>query len=108
MDGRTELGELGRSHVAEVEKMPPGLENDRSCTGLLQWGVLGGEVLALDDVAAWTAHVQELRTRLQVVLLPADIAVRAVIVRRRTDFHRTVTGSLFARRDGHLYLHLSP
>jgi hypothetical protein len=26
MDDRTELGQLGRSHVAEVEEMPPGLE----------------------------------------------------------------------------------
>jgi hypothetical protein len=40
------------------------------------------EVLAFEDVAARTGDVQELRSRLQAVLLPADVAVRTVIVRR--------------------------
>jgi hypothetical protein len=40
--------------------MPPGLEDDRSCTGLLQRGVLSEEVLAFDDVAARAGDVQEL------------------------------------------------
>ena len=60
----TELRELSRScDLAEIQKMPPGLDYDRSCTGLLQRGVLGDEVLALDDVAAWPGDVQELQTR---------------------------------------------
>jgi hypothetical protein len=36
-------------------------------------------------------------------LLPADVAVRPVIIRRRTDFHRTLAGWLLLRRDGHSY-----
>jgi hypothetical protein len=60
MGGRTELGQLGRSHVTEVQEMPPGLEDDRSRAGLLQRGVLGEEVLAFDDVAPWPGDVQEL------------------------------------------------
>jgi hypothetical protein len=40
--------------------MPPGLDDYRSCTGLLQRGVLGEEVLAFNDVAARTGGVQEL------------------------------------------------
>jgi hypothetical protein len=39
--------------------MPPGLDDDRSCTGLLQRGMLGKEVLAFDDIAPWTGGVQE-------------------------------------------------
>jgi hypothetical protein len=35
-------------------------------------------------------------------LLPADVAVRPVIVRRRTDFGGTLTGLLIPSRDGHL------
>ena len=54
MEDRTELGTLGWRHVAEIQKMPPGLDDDRSCTGLLQRGVLDEEVLAFDDVAPWT------------------------------------------------------
>jgi hypothetical protein len=30
--------------------MPPGLDDERSCTGLLQRGVLDEEVLVFDDV----------------------------------------------------------
>ena len=90
MGDRAELGQLGRSHVTEIQQMPPGLEYDRSPTGLLQWGVLDDEVLGLDDVAAWTGDVQELRPRFQAVLLPADIAVRPVVIRRRADFHWTL------------------
>ena len=39
--------------------MPPGLDDDRSCTGLLQRGVLGEEVLAIDHVVPWTAGVKK-------------------------------------------------
>jgi hypothetical protein len=60
MDDRTELGKLGRSHLTEIQEMPPGLEDDRSCTGLLQRSVLCEEVLAFDDVAPWTRGIQEL------------------------------------------------
>jgi hypothetical protein len=51
MDDRTELGKLGRSHLTEIQEMPPGLEDDRSRTRLLQRSVLCEEVLAFDDVA---------------------------------------------------------
>src|ERR1700722_1493411 len=88
--------------------MPPGLKYDRSRTGLLQRGVLGDEVLALDDVTPRSGRVQELRTRLQVVLFPADVAVRPVIVRSRADFRLTLTRSILPRRVGHACLHLSP
>ena len=60
MDDRTELGKLGRSHLTEIQEMPPGFDYYRSRTGLLQRGVLCDEVLALDDVAAWAGGVQEL------------------------------------------------
>ncbi len=60
MEGRTELGKLGRSHLTEIQKMPPGLDDDRSCTGFLQGGVLDEEVLALDDVTPWTGDIQKL------------------------------------------------
>jgi hypothetical protein len=33
--------------------MPPSLDDDRSCTGRLEWGVLDEEVLTFDDVATW-------------------------------------------------------
>ena len=88
MGDRAELGQLGRGHLAEVQNVPPGLEYDRPRAGLLQRGVLNDEVLALDDVAAWTGDVQELRPRFQAVLLPADIAVRPVVIRRRADLRR--------------------
>jgi hypothetical protein len=39
--------------------VPPGLDDDRSCGGLLHWAVLGEEVLTFDDVAAWDGGVQE-------------------------------------------------
>jgi hypothetical protein len=83
--------------------MPPSLDYDRSCTGLPQRGVLDGEVLALDDVTPWAGNVQKLRPRLQAVLLSADITIGAMIIRRRTDFYRTVTGLLLPRRDRHSY-----
>ena len=60
MDDRTELGKLGRSHLTEIQEMPPGLDDDRSRAGRLQRGVLDQEVLAFDDVAAWNGSVQEL------------------------------------------------
>jgi len=60
MDDRTELGKLGRSHLTEIQEMPPGLEDDRSCTGLLQRTVLCEEVFAFDDVAPWTRGIREL------------------------------------------------
>ena len=50
MEDRTEFGTLGRRHLTEIQEMPPGLDDDRSCTGLLQRGVLGEEVLAFNDV----------------------------------------------------------
>jgi hypothetical protein len=40
--------------------MPPGFDDYRSCTGLLQRGVLGEEVLSFDDVASRTGGVQQL------------------------------------------------
>jgi hypothetical protein len=60
MDDRTELGKLGRSHLTEIQEMPPGLDDDRSCTGRLQRGVLDEEVLSFDDVAPWNGGVKEL------------------------------------------------
>jgi hypothetical protein len=51
MQDRTEFGTLGWRHLTEIQEMPPGLGNYRSCTGLLQRGVLDEEVLAFDDVA---------------------------------------------------------
>src|SRR6202034_2971686 len=45
-------------------------------------------VLIFDDVATWAGSVEEPRPRFQAVLLPADVAVRAVVVRRRTDVPR--------------------
>src|SRR3984885_6929129 len=57
---RTEFGTLGGRHLPEVQEMPPGLDDDRSGTGLLQRGVLREEALAFDDVAPWTGGVQEL------------------------------------------------
>jgi hypothetical protein len=60
-------------------------------------------VLALHDVAPWPGDVQKLRPRFQAVLLPADIAVRPVIIRRRTYFRWTLTGLLLPRRDRHSY-----
>src|ERR1700689_4270051 len=100
VEDRTELGTLIWRHVAEIQQMPPGFDNDRSGAGLLQRGVLGEEVLALDDVASRPGDVQERRPRFQVILLPADVAVRPVIIRSRADLHRTLTGWLL-RRDGH-------
>jgi hypothetical protein len=85
MEGRTELGKLGRSHLTEIQKMPPGL----------------------DDVAPWTGDIQKLRPRFQAVLLPADIAVRPVIIRRRTDFYRTLTGRFSPEEIDTHTLHLS-
>jgi hypothetical protein len=103
MGDRAEVCKLGRSHLTEIEKMPPGLEYDRSRTGFLQRGVLDDEVLALHDVAPGAGDVQKLRPRFQAILLTADIAVRPVIIRRRTDFRWTLTGWLLPRRDGHSY-----
>lgn len=60
MEDRTELGTLGWRHLTEIQEMPPGLDDDRSCTGLLQRGVLDEEVLAFDDVAPRPRSVQEL------------------------------------------------
>jgi hypothetical protein len=57
---RAERGKLGRSHLAEIQEMPPRFDDYRSCTGLLQRGVLREEVLAFDDVAPWAGDVQEL------------------------------------------------
>jgi hypothetical protein len=57
---RTEVGQLARSHLAEIQEVPPGFDDHRSCAGLLYRGVLGDEVLAFDDVASRTAGVQEL------------------------------------------------
>ena len=48
---RAELGTLGRRHLTEIQEMPPGFDDYRSCTGFLWRGVLGEEVLAFDDVA---------------------------------------------------------
>jgi hypothetical protein len=60
MEDRTELGTLGWRHLTEIQEMPPGLDDDRSCTGRLQRGVLDQEVLAFDDVAPWNGCVQQL------------------------------------------------
>jgi hypothetical protein len=40
--------------------MPPSLDDDGSCAGRLQRGVLDEEVLTFDDVAIWAGGVQEL------------------------------------------------
>jgi hypothetical protein len=40
--------------------MPSSLDDDRSGAGLLQRGVLGEEVLTVDDVATRAGRVQEL------------------------------------------------
>ena len=60
MEDRTEFGTLGWRHLTGIQEMPPGLDDDRTCTGLLQRGVLDEEVLAFDDVAPWNGGVQEL------------------------------------------------
>ena len=60
MEDRTEFGTLGWRHLTGIQEMPPGLDDDRSSTGLLQRGVLDEEVLAFDDVAPWNGDVQEL------------------------------------------------
>jgi hypothetical protein len=52
VEDRAELGKLGRSHLTEIQKMPPGLDYDRSRTGLRQRRVLGQ-----DD--RWTASLQK-------------------------------------------------
>jgi hypothetical protein len=50
VQGRTELGKLGRRHLAEIQEMPPGLEDDRSRAGLLQRCVLGEGLFQLKSV----------------------------------------------------------
>jgi hypothetical protein len=60
MEDRAELGALGWRHITEIQEMPPGLDDDRSCAGLLQRGVLDEEVLAFDDVASGNGDIQEL------------------------------------------------
>jgi hypothetical protein len=47
---RAQLGALGWRHLGEIQEMPPGLDNDRSWTGLFQRGVLG--LLAADSAPA--------------------------------------------------------
>src|SRR3954469_17199072 len=46
MEGRTQLGTFGRRHLTEIQKMPPGLDDDRSRPALLQRAVLDEKVLA--------------------------------------------------------------
>ena len=60
MENGTELGAFGGPHLTEIQQMPPSLDDDRSCAGGLQRGVLGEEVLAFYDVATWPGRVQEL------------------------------------------------
>jgi hypothetical protein len=54
--------------------------------------MLGEDVLALDDVAPRTRDIQERLPRCQAVLLPADVAVRPVKIRRRADFRGLLAG----------------
>jgi hypothetical protein len=41
MENGTEIGTLGSRHLTEIQEMAPGLDDDRSCAGLLHGGVLG-------------------------------------------------------------------
>jgi hypothetical protein len=78
MQERTELGAFGWRHFTEIQQMPPSLDDDRSSTGLLQRGVFDEEVFIFDDIATRDRGVQKLGPRFQVVLLPADVAIRPV------------------------------
>jgi hypothetical protein len=53
MEKGTELGTFGWRHFTEIQQMPPSLDDDRSCAGRLQRGVLDEEVLTFGDVATW-------------------------------------------------------
>ena len=71
MEKGTELGTFGGRHFAEIQQMPPSLDDNRSCAELLQRGVLDEEVLTSDDVATWDGGVQELGPRFQAILMAA-------------------------------------
>jgi hypothetical protein len=60
MQKGTELGTFGWRHFTEIQQMPPSLDDDRSCAGGLQRGVLDEEMLTFDDVATWAGGIQEL------------------------------------------------
>jgi len=60
VEDRAEFGTLGWRHLAEIQEVPPSLDDDSSRTGRLQRGVLDEEVLAFDDVAAWNGGIQQL------------------------------------------------
>jgi hypothetical protein len=60
MENGTELGALGERHLTEIQQMPPGLDDDRSCGGLLYRAMLGEEVLTFDDVAPRDGGIQKL------------------------------------------------
>jgi hypothetical protein len=77
---RTELGTLIRSHLAEIQEMPSGFDDNCSRIGHLYRGVLYEEVLAFDKVAL---RRRTFFTALA-LLPPADEAVRLVVIRRRT------------------------
>jgi hypothetical protein len=51
MEDRTELATFGWCHFTEIQIMPPSFNDDRSCAGFLERGVLDEEVLAFDEVA---------------------------------------------------------
>ena len=73
-------------------------------TSMTRLAVFDQAVLILDDVATRVGCIQELRPRFQAVLLPADVAVRAMIMRRRTDLPRAFAtcGRLGIREHGSL------
>jgi hypothetical protein len=59
MEKGTELGNFGWCHFTEIQQMPSGFDDDRSCAGRLQWRVFDKELLFLDDVATCGGRVEE-------------------------------------------------
>jgi hypothetical protein len=53
MEKGPELGTFGWRHFTEIQKMSSSLNDDRSCAGRHQRGVLDEELLTFDDVATW-------------------------------------------------------
>jgi hypothetical protein len=68
MENGSELDTFGWRHFTEIQQMPPSFDDDGSCAGRLQRGVLDEEALAFDDVATGDGGVRELGPRFQAVL----------------------------------------
>jgi hypothetical protein len=59
MGNGTELGNFGSRHFTKIQQVPSRLDDDRSCAGRLQRGVLDEEVLTFEDTTAWDRDVQD-------------------------------------------------